>query len=191
MVNQRLTYFDFKMKKVALVILSLSIPAAVTATGYTWAQAWVKKESIPIQALENVALNSVRHGTLALVLLGKEALVTTQPNGNTYLQLYVLNDTDSVATIARADATLAGTSSEIFVRHKWRLFQEGFGSSCGNSYWSQKLAAKHAMIIQYDHSESGPIKVPFRVKFTKGHQVVVSNAITVEIDSANYSRVKK
>jgi hypothetical protein len=178
-----------RVAKLWQAIFLLPLPfICIAATGYPWAQAWVSRV-IPISKLnKSVAVGRLRN-KVSLVLLSKDSMVVTSAYGNGYLKFYLLNDADSVATISRADATLTGITSEVLKNNQWQLFQEGINASCGNSYWSQKLAPKQALAVKYDHAESGLIKIPFRLKMVQEKRIVISNAIEINIDSASYSRV--
>jgi hypothetical protein len=169
-------------------IFLLLIPFTCIAAGYPWAQAWVSRV-IPISKLNRAVVVGRLKNKVSLVLLSKDSMVITSANGNGYLKFYVLNDADSVATISRADAALTGVTSEVMKNNQWQFFQEGINASCGNSYWSQKLAPKQALVAQYDHAEMGPIRISFRLKMTHGKQVLTSNAIEINLDSTSYKMI--
>jgi hypothetical protein len=128
---------------------------------------------------------------LSLVLMSKKDLITTPSNGNSYLQCFLINNTDTIVSISRADATIVGFSTEILKDKVWQHFQKDLVVSCGNSFWIQKLGEQEVLSIQLDHAESGNIKIPFRIKYTHNGTALYSNAIMVDIDQKNYDRVGK
>jgi hypothetical protein len=177
--------------KRATLLIGVSLSICSFTSGYNWAQAWVDDNVLSEQELPQSVQAHVRRPALAVVLLPKKDLLTTQPNGNTYLRCYLINHADSTASIGRADATITGFTTEIRKDNTWQPFQRPIGVSCGNSYWTQKLESKQVLAIQLDHSEDGSLKVPFRIKYKHYDTVIYSNVITVDIDQHNYDRVGK
>lgn len=174
-----------------LYFLALFIFTCSFKIGYSWAQALVDEKVFSEVELQKSVLKRVKSAELTLVLMSKKNLITTPSNGNTYLHCYLINHTDTTALIGRADATITGFSTEILKNEIWQSFQRPIYSGCGNSYWTQELESKQALSIQVDHAESGPIKVPFRIKYNHNDTVIYSNVITVDIDQNNYDRVGK
>jgi hypothetical protein len=174
-----------------LFFLGLLILTSSFKIGYDWAQAWVDDKVLLESELPKKIVKKIKSPDLTLVLMTKKDLITTPSNGNTYLRCYLINLTDTTATIGRSDATITGFSTEILKDNIWQHFQHPIGSGCGNSYWTQKLERKQVLSIQVDHAENGPIKVPFRIKYTHNNIVIYSNVISVDIDQKNYDRVGK
>ena len=175
-------------------IIILSFLGLLTLTfsntiGYDWTQAWVGDKILSEAELPKSVLKKVKPSGLTLVLMTRKDLITTPSNGNTYLRCYLINQTDTTAIIGRSDATITGFSTEILKDGIWQPFQSSMGSSCGNSYWAQKLDSRQVLSIQVDHAESGPIQVPFRIKYHHNGMAIYSNTISVDIDQKNYDRV--
>lgn len=180
--------YTFNMKK-ALFFFVLLIFTCSFKTGYYWVQAWVNDKVISENELPKPIVKKIKSPGLILILRSKKDVITTPSNGNTYLQCYLVNHTDTTATIRRADATITGFFTEIRKDGVWQLFQRPPGPVCGNSFWSQKLEKNNVLSIEIDHAENGPIKVPFRIKYNHHGRLIYSNVITVDIDQKNYDRV--
>ena len=177
--------------KIIIGLSALLVLITSFTTGYDWAQAWVQNTILHKSNLPEIVQKQIKRKGVSLVLLTKKYLIITQFNGNTYLQCFLINNTDSIVSINRADATIVGFSTEILKDKVWQHFQRDIGSSCGNSYWFQKLGDQQALSIQLDHAESGDIKIPFRIKYIYNGTVIYSNSIMVDIDQKNYDRVGK
>ena len=177
--------------KNAILFIGLFLLTSSFKIGYDWAQAWVDDTIISKADLPKSVLRQIKQPALTLVLMTKKHLISTPLNGNTYLQCYLINNTDTTSIIERSDATITGFSTEILKDNIWQHFQHPIGSGCGNSNWTQNLERKKTLSIKVDHAENGPIKVPFRIKYNHNHRVIYSNEITVDIDQKNYDRVGK
>ncbi|WP_316797476.1 hypothetical protein [Pedobacter agri] len=71
---------------------------------------------------------------------------------------------------------MANSSTEILVDKKWLLFQKSAGSSCGNSYWTMKLAPKHYITLEIENTgNNGKIRIPFKAVIKLGSSSLESN----------------
>ncbi len=102
-----------------------------------------------------------------------------QSNGNRYIQAYLFNLTDSTVQIPRMDATIYPIESEFYLKKNWVKVKENTSSTCGNSYWVQKLAPNsYLSILVSNHDISfGKIKVRQRVKLKLGGQALESREV--------------
>ena len=100
-------------------------------------------------------------------------------NGNRYIQAYLFNLTDSTIQIPRMDATIYQIESELYLNKNWVKVKENTSSTCGNSYWTQKLAPNSYLSIQVSNHDIsfGKIKVRQKVKFKLGDQVLESREV--------------
>jgi hypothetical protein len=155
---------------------------------YEWAKAWVDKSILEISDLKIDIKKQIKEKSLTLILLPKNELITTA-KGNTYLKGFLVNNTDTTSVISRLDAVLKGCSTEILKDGIWQTFQNLSLPGCGNSNWKQNLIPQGVLSIRYDHSESGPLKVLFRIKFNHDKKVIYSNEIMIDLDQENYDRV--
>lgn len=176
--------------KILLVIFLFVLSTSFT-TGVDWVQAWVQNTILKRSNLPKTVQKQIKHKGLSLILLSKKGLIINPSNGNAFLQCFLINNTDSIVAINRADATIVGFSTEIMKDKVWQHFQKDIVAGCGNSDWFQKLGVQEALSIQLDHSESGSIKIPFRIKYIHNDTIIYSNAILVDIDQKNYNRVGK
>lgn len=97
-------------------------------------------------------------------------------NGNKYIIAYLINFSSDTVDVPRADATIANSSTRVLVSKNWLLFQKSAGSSCGNSYWTMKLAPKHYIILQIENTENnGTVRVPFKAIINVNHKNIESN----------------
>ncbi len=102
-----------------------------------------------------------------------------QSNGNRYIQAYLFNLTDSTVQIPRMDATIYPIESEFYLKKNWVKVKENASSTCGNSYWVQKLPPNSFLSIQVSNHDIsfGKIKVRQRVKLKLGGQVLESREV--------------
>lgn len=102
-----------------------------------------------------------------------------QSNGNRYIQAYLFNLTDSTIQIPRMDATIYPIESEFYLKKNWVKVKENASSTCGNSYWVQKLAPNSYLSIQVSNHDIafGKIKVRQKVKLKLGGQVLESREV--------------
>ena len=102
-----------------------------------------------------------------------------QSNGNRYIQAYLFNLTDSTIEIPRMDATIYPIESEFYLNKNWVKVKENTSSTCGNSYWVQKLAPNSYLSIQISNHDIsfGKIKVRQKVKLKLGDQVLESREV--------------
>lgn len=105
------------------------------------------------------------------------------PNGNRYIAAYLINNTKDSVSISRADATLSGIQTEIKLGNEWKLFQINMGSSCGNSYYSMKLAPGNYLSLQIENRVVGNKKVKYRVIAYVGKKRIVSNDTDIYVSN--------
>lgn len=174
------------------ILTSLLVLAEVfwSLEGYEWAQAWVQEKTLLRSALPRRVQDRKNQNTLEIHLQPLEDCYR-MTNGNTFLKAYLLNNTDTVTVLTRADATLPEINSQILIGSTWQSFQKASPVSCGNSYWKQTLGREQALLLHYDHNERGSIQVFFRLNFIQGGHTIYSNPISVQIDEAAYHRVQQ
>lgn len=142
-------------------------------TVYT--QAWVTEKQVPISKSQYL---SKFKGSNVQLLFAQDPYFKTE-NGNKYIRAFLANySTDSVS-VPRSDATIAKVITEVSLKNQWNLFQKKIGSSCGNSYWSMKLAPGHFIELQIEDKTKGPLKVPFRVSLQTEKSSITSNVIFI------------
>jgi hypothetical protein len=100
-------------------------------------------------------------------------------NGNRYIQAYLFNLTDSTLTLPRMDATLDGIESELYLNNNWIRVKQNSNSTCGNSYWTQKLEPNEYLSIQIENHDIalGKVKVRQKIKLKLGDQVLESREV--------------
>jgi hypothetical protein len=100
-------------------------------------------------------------------------------NGNRYIQAYLFNLTDSTLTLPRMDATLDGIESELYLNNNWIRVKQNSNSTCGNSYWTQKLEPNVYLSIQFENHDIalGKVKVRQKIKLKLGDQVLESREV--------------
>jgi len=100
-------------------------------------------------------------------------------NGNRYIQSYLFNLTDSTLTLPRMDATLDGIESELYLNNNWIRVKQNSNSTCGNSYWTQKLEPNEYLSIQIENHDIalGKVKVRQKIKLKLGDQVLESREV--------------
>ena len=100
-------------------------------------------------------------------------------NGNRYIQAYLFNLTDSTLTLPRMDATLDGIESELYLNNNWIRIKQNSNSTCGNSYWTQKLEPNEYLSIQIENHDIalGKVKVRQKIKLKLGDQVLESREV--------------
>ncbi len=102
-----------------------------------------------------------------------------KPNGNRYIQAYLFNLTDSTLTVPRIDATLDGIESELYLNNNWIRVKQNSNSTCGNSYWTQRLEPNEYLSIQIENYDMvlGKVKIRQRIKLKVGGQVLESREV--------------
>ena len=100
-------------------------------------------------------------------------------NGNRYIQAYLFNLTDSTIQIPRMDATIYPIESELYLNKNWVKVKDNTSSTCGNSYWTQKLEPNNYLSIQIDNHDItlGKVKVRQKIKLKVGDQVLESREV--------------
>jgi hypothetical protein len=100
-------------------------------------------------------------------------------NGNRYIQAYLFNLTDSTIQIPRMDATIYPIESELYLNENWVKVKDNTSSTCGNSYWTQKLEPNNYLSIQIDNHDItlGKVKVRQKIKLKVGEQVLESREV--------------
>jgi hypothetical protein len=100
-------------------------------------------------------------------------------NGNRYIQAYLFNLTDSTLTLPRMDAPLDGIESELYLNNNWIRVKQNSNSTCGNSYWTQKLEPNEYLSIQIENHDIalGKVKVRQKIKLKLGDQVLESREV--------------
>lgn len=113
------------------------------------------------------------------------------PNGNTYAKAYLLNNTTDSIEIERIDATLANVREYFFIKNKWIAFRTNGTSTCGNSYFSNKLPPNRQLSLELtnDILTDGRKKIPYKISILIGAQQIESNVITVKLHNAQLKRM--
>jgi hypothetical protein len=77
------------------------------------------------------------------------------------------------------DATIYPIESELYLNKNWVKVKENTSSSCGNSYWTQKLEPNYYLSIQIDNHDItlGKVKVRQKIKLKVGGQVLESREV--------------
>jgi hypothetical protein len=114
-------------------------------------------------------------------------------NGNRFIQILLINNSDTSVPILRADATILGLSCFVKAGNEWILLRGGTIVSCGNSFFTDSLPKKSLMTIQLDNVDHGDgnIKIPFKVKFLLDDQVIESNEVTIKLHLNQIKRLKE
>jgi hypothetical protein len=111
--------------------------------------------------------------TLALYIPDSNRLVFK--NRNKFILCYLINFSSDTLSIDRCDATIYPSETQIFVNAKWKTFQIGMGSSCGNSYFSSKIFPKSFYTLEITRPSEGNIQTKFRAKIKVGNKEYFSN----------------
>ncbi|TKB98443.1 hypothetical protein [Pedobacter cryotolerans] len=113
------------------------------------------------------------------------------PNGNTFAKAYLLNNTADSIEIARIDATLANVQEYYFIKNKWVAFRTNGTSTCGNSYFSNKLPPNRQLTLELtnDILTDGTKKIPYKISIVIGSQQIESNVITVKLHDTQLKRM--
>jgi len=77
------------------------------------------------------------------------------------------------------DATLDGIESELYLNNNWIRVKQNSNSTCGNSYWTQKLEPNEYLSIQIENHDIalGKVKVRQKIKLKLGDQVLESREV--------------
>jgi hypothetical protein len=151
------------------------------------AKGWVERVINP-DSLDQLAIKHSKAKHLTLVLLPiKNQVIKT--NGNAYLKCYLINNTDTTSSINRSDATISELNSEICINNKWVTFQTDRGSTCGRSYWIQKVNTQYSLDINFEWRTPGEVKLPFRLVYSHQGKHIYSNSIQIKIPKDFYSYV--
>jgi hypothetical protein len=113
------------------------------------------------------------------------------PNGNTFAKAYLINNTADSIEIARIDATLANVQEYYFIKNKWVAFRTNGTSTCGNSYFSNKLPPNRQLSLELtnDILTDGAKKIPYKISILIGSQQIESNIITVKLHDTQLKRM--
>ena len=164
-----------------LLICTFSTVQAQTEIGWQrYTSVWASNggTQIPVGKLPN-GIKKV-NSRLSLVIPKKDAFIQ-HSNDNNYIRIYLINATADTVDINRSDATISGTSTEIFVDGQWKFFQSKISSSCGNSRWTMKLNPKHYMLLELENRTKGELQVPYRVRIVTPKYELVSNPVMVNV----------
>jgi hypothetical protein len=175
------------MKVIAVLLMSYIFMFTSNDFIHLEAKGWVEKIVTP-DSLGAFAKKNAKPKQLSLSLLPIHELVSME-NGDKYLKCYLINNSDTTSIISRADATISGLNSEVRINNKWVSFQTDRGSTCGNSYWKQKLIEEYSLYINFEWNYSNGVKVPFRLSFSHDGKLIRSNEIQVRIPKEAYSYV--
>ncbi|WP_396193225.1 hypothetical protein [Flavobacterium sp.] len=104
-------------------------------------------------------------------------------NGNKYAKGYLENNTSENIEIDRIDSTIDFVQEFFLINGKWISGQKNGKSSCGNSYFKNKLKAESQIEFQLTISDLvyGNVKVPFKIVMTINGKKIESNVIEVNL----------
>jgi len=130
--------------------------------------------------------------TKAILLVIPNDYQIEWPNGNKFIKIYLLNLTDSTLKIPRIDATIDHFSAEILIENEWIEFQTTLGSSCGNSYWTDKLDSKHVLEFQVGNDSLlvGDKSYKIRIVYDHFGTRFISNTVIAMLNSNQIARIK-
>lgn len=122
-----------------------------------------------------------------------ERFQTTTENGNKFAIIYLKNNTVDSVEIARIDATIDNVREYFFIDNKWVAFRTNGKSTCGNSYFNNKLAPKHQLSLELENGSliEGKNKIKYKVQIKLGNQFVESNVINVYLHDNQLKRIKE
>jgi hypothetical protein len=130
-------------------------------------------------------------GNRPIELLIPEEFQVTKENGNRYIKLILINNSDSIIQISRSDATVLGLSCYVKLRNEWILLRGTPIVRCGNSFFTQPLASKSFITVELeniDHGD-GDIEVPFKVYYKMINYSLESKEIKIRMLSNQVQRV--
>lgn len=113
------------------------------------------------------------------------------PNGNKYILAYLVNKSDSISLIDRADATIWPIETQIQVNGEWKNFQISMGSSCGNSYFKSKLPPTSYYTLYIERPKEGSISTNYRVKMKIGEKDIFSNTCVIQLPQSEIDKAGK
>lgn len=113
------------------------------------------------------------------------------PNGNKYAKAYLINNTTDSIEIARIDATLANVQEYFLIKNKWIAFRKNGTSTCGNSYFSNKLAPNHQLSLELSNDvlTDGNNKIPYKISILLGTRLIECNVIQVKLHDSQLKRM--
>ena len=165
-----------------MLLLSCSLASAQKINFNRYASAWVKSTTLHQEEnliKENLEIADLKANGIVLYIPDNPHI--TMPNGNKFIQVYLMNNTNDTVTINRIDATIGQIETEVKVGNEWKLFQRNSGSSCGNSYFKAKLKAHNYYNVEIQNDVHGNMNVPFRVVVHINDQRIVSNETTTQV----------
>lgn len=113
------------------------------------------------------------------------------PNGNRYIQGYLINSSVDSLLIDRCDATIYPAETQILIGSQWKTFQISSRSTCGNSYFKAQLLPNSYYSLHIEKPAAGNVPVKFRVKIKLGNSDYFSNAITLKLSKAEIDKAGK
>jgi hypothetical protein len=151
-----------------------------------YASAWVQSEGRDMIEQRSIKENAqlVQLNIKGLQLYIPDNPYILMPNGNKFIQAYLINNTKDSVTVDIIDATVNFFETEIKSGESWKLFQKNMGSSCGNSYYKMQLAPGKYLSLQVVDNSSGSLEVPYRIAISANGTKVVSNETKVHISEA-------
>jgi hypothetical protein len=177
------------MKVIATILISSLIIFLTPDNLYFPAFGSVKKV-VATDSLNLTIQQQSRPHHLSLVLSPLKKL-SSSPADLEELTCFLINNTDTTTLVSREDDTISKLQSEIFIKNKWILFQYSSGSDCGNSYWKQKLNAKHSFVINFGWKYAGKVKLPLRLVYNHQGKTIYSNNIQVMISRDAFKYMKQ
>lgn len=177
------------MKLAATILISSLLTFLTPNDLYLSAFGSVKKV-VATDSLNLTIQQQSRPNQLSLVLSPLKKL-SSSPADLEELTCFLINNTDTTTLVSREDATISNLQSEVFIKNKWTRFQYYRGSECGNSYWKQKLNAKHSFVIIFGWKYAGKVKLPLRLVYNHQGKTIYSNNIKVMISRDAYKYMKQ
>lgn len=109
-------------------------------------------------------------------------------NGNEYIRLLIINNSNNTVPIPRIDSVIDSVTSSVALGDSatWRSFQATNGSSCGNSYF-RSLLPPHSLVeveVECDYIGMGSSLVDYRLELTLAGRTLVSNTIQIPLMNA-------
>jgi|GEM_PF-2741563 len=129
------------------------------------------------------------HKGVAVLIPNKFQVI--KDNGNRYIQLFLVNNSDTTVNISRNDATVLDLSCYVRLSNEWILLRGTPIVPCGNTAFTETLLKKTLMTIELDNADQGDgdSEVPFKVKFQMNDRLIESNEIQIKLHINQINRL--
>ncbi|WP_192822141.1 hypothetical protein [Rufibacter sp. LB8] len=154
---------------------------------------WVVSQDAIESSLQDQNSNKPKEYGLALHI--PDNWLVAMPNGNRFTKIKLLNLSDSVVQIPRADATIRDFKDYLKINGKWVELQKkrNTGVECGNSLFNSALKNGHSYELHADslNEPKGTEKMQYKMSITVNGEETESNEITIKMFKNQVTRLKE